>query len=196
MRLPLLATSLVFVFLAAPGLSLCLAQADQATNPDSKKEALRRLYLRLQEESLRRTEKQLDEPAVESALFQMEMPLEKFLAALDKHLAKQNKVTLRLDEEALGDKLAGVAATAMVLPPFPVKVSPRRVLQTIIAKCRTRLDYRLEPGTAILTTPQRALSTVVYDIRDLVEKPGAFLMSVSSGRAFRKSRHGRRGRPC
>jgi hypothetical protein len=173
----------LLAFLGALGLPQSPAQAQQPTGADTKQEAaLQKLHQRLQEEALRRMQQLLDEVLVETAPFQTEMPLEQFLAALEKKLPRGKKVTLRIDREAFGTRLADVAAMPMVLPPAPPRTSLRRALEAVLAKSKTPLDYRLDAEGAVLTTPQRALYTTVYEIRDIVEKPAGLLLAGTVSR--------------
>ena len=123
-----------------------------------------------QDKAIQAIQQLLDEPLVEGRLFQKELPLAEFLAALEKHLPKDKKLSLRIDEDAFGKQSAEVAATPIRLPPS-TKMSLRRVLGLTLAKIKTKADYRIGPREVILTTPQRALYTATYDIRDLIEKP-------------------------
>jgi hypothetical protein len=81
---------------------------------------------------------------VETRHFQIEMPLGKFLTALEKQLPKEKTLSLRIDGEAFGNKLEEVAATPMALPAFPKRTSLRRVQEVAIAKSKTKIDYRLD----------------------------------------------------
>src|SRR5262249_33140859 len=62
-------------------------------------------------------------------------------------------------------------ATPMRLPASPAKTSLRTVLGLTLAKIKIKADYRIGPREVALTTPQRALYTATYDIRDLIERP-------------------------
>ncbi len=123
------------------------------------------------DEAIQAIQKLLDEELIESRHFQEEMPLSRFLTALEKQLPKERKLSLRIDETAFGNKAAEVAATPVRLPRSPAKRSLRSALEAAIAKVKVRADYRITAGEVALTTPQRALYTVSYDIRPLVERP-------------------------
>src|SRR5207248_332797 len=124
-----------------------------------------------QDEAIQTIQRLLDEQLVEAKHFAKEMPLAQFLAALENHLPKEKKLSLRIDKDAFGKKSAEVAATPMRLPASPAKTSLRTVLGLAVKKIKTRADYRIGPREVVLTTPQRALYTTTYDIRDLIEKP-------------------------
>jgi hypothetical protein len=164
-----LAALLIVVVLVAPGRPPSSAQGDKATDPDKKQDSARQ-----------RIQQLLDEQLVETKAFQVERPLSEFLTALEKQLPKEKKVSLRIDGEAFGDKLAEIAATPIVLPAQRKTISLRRVLEVVVAKSKIKLDYRLDGKGVALTTPQRAQYTAVYDIRDIVAKPEA-VISVGFG---------------
>jgi hypothetical protein len=113
----------------------------------------------------------LDQPfLLDGKDFQKELPLAQFLAALEAKLPQAAKLTLRLDEEAFGKEGAKVAATAVRLPPALRKTSLRAALDIALARLKVKADYRLDAAGIVVTTPSRALSTIIYDIRDLVQK--------------------------
>ena len=86
---------------------------------------------------------------------------------------RRRRSWLRIDREAFGDKLADVLVLPIVLPARPEKTTLRRVLEIATVKSNFSLDYRLDATGVVLTTPQRALYTTTYDIRDIVAKPVA-----------------------
>ncbi len=160
-------------------------QTAPATEPAREEDAATQAIQRL-----------LDEQLVETRHFQKELPLGQFLAALEKHLPKEKKVALRIDEEAFGRKSAEVAATPMLLPASPAKTSLRTILGLALAKIKTRADYRIGLREVAITTPQRALYTTTYDIRDLIEKP-RLLTFIGEGRiALRDNLHLRNAEPA
>ena len=113
----------------------------------------------------------LDSEIVEANHFQTEMPLVKFLEALQQQFPKEMKLALRIDKDAFGAKFAEVAATPMMLPEKPQSLTLRKVLEIALAKIKTKADYRLDAGQVAFTTPDRALYTAVYDIGDIIERP-------------------------
>jgi hypothetical protein len=133
----------------------------QAQTGDDKKHA----------EAIRRTQRLLDERLVDTEDFQADMPLEKFLQALEKQLPRFKKMALGIDPEAFGERRAEVAATPIRLPAFPRKVTLRQVMEVVATATKIQTDYRLETWEAVITTPQRALYTVSHDIRELLAKP-------------------------
>ncbi|MBI1914254.1 MAG: hypothetical protein HYS12_05890 [Planctomycetes bacterium] len=149
-----------------------------------------------QDEAVQTIQRLLDEQLVETKHFQKELPLAQFLAALEKHLPKEKKLSLRIDKDAFGNKAAEVAATPMRLPASPAKTSLRTVLGLAVKKIKTRADYRLGPEEVVLTTPQRALYTATYDIRDLIEKPRLLTFAARDRIAFRDNLQLRNAEPA
>jgi hypothetical protein len=104
---------------------------------------------------------------IETKDFQDEMPLAKFLQALEKRLPKKEKISLRIDAEAFGDKFAEVAATPVRLPAHPRKMNLGIALRLARAKIVTDSDYRLGPSEFVITTPKRALYTAVHEMLNI-----------------------------
>src|SRR5262245_53739491 len=104
-----------------------------------------------QDKAIQAIQQLLDEPLVEGRLFQKELPLAEFLAALEKHLPKDKKLSLRIDEDAFGKKAAAVAATPLRLPASPAKTSLRTVLGLVVKKIKTRADYRIGAREVAIT---------------------------------------------
>src|SRR5437867_2866661 len=65
------------------------------------------------DDAIQTIQRLLDEELVEVKHFQKELPLAQFLTALEKHLPKEKKLSLRIDKDAFGSKSAEVAATPM-----------------------------------------------------------------------------------
>ena len=107
---------------------------------------------------------------VETKDLQTEMPLAKFLQALEKLLPRKEKTKLRIDAEAFGDKAGEVAATPIRLPPFPKRMQLGTALRLAMSKIMINSDYRLGPSEFVITTPERALYTAVHEIRDILDK--------------------------
>jgi hypothetical protein len=68
----------------------------------------------------------LDEQFIETKDIQQEMPLVKYIAALEKLLPKDKQIALRMDKDSFGDKYAEVATTEVKLPPFPKRSRSKR----------------------------------------------------------------------
>jgi hypothetical protein len=155
MSAPRLAAALMAVSLSALGAPLP-SRGQPAGVPDTKPGAFEVIQTLL------------DESLVEAALFREAMPLARFLDALERHLPEGKKVPLRIDREAFGDRAGDVAAAPVLLPAAPKKTTLRRALEAALAKLPVAADYALAASAVAITTPERALHTVVYDIRDLV----------------------------
>src|SRR5260370_34756633 len=137
------------------------ARAQQPPLPDKK-----------QDEAIQRVQRLLDQQ-IETVGLHEEQPLRSFLEAVEKRLPKDARVALRIDSEAFGDQAPDVRATPIALPAVPKKMSLRTALRLALAQCKVPSDYRIGAAEVVVTTPERAQDTVVYDIRHLVEKRGA-----------------------
>ena len=158
-----LAAALVLLFLATFAAPLPALQAQPAPEPDKKQEAIQKI------------QKLLDTQLIETRHFQKEMPLAKFLDALEKQLPKDKKVALRIDKVAFGDKFAEVAAapTRLHLQPTPQMMSLREILEWIINQGQypVGVDFRIGITEVAITTIQRAQYTAVHDIRTMMKQP-------------------------
>lgn len=110
---------------------------------------------------------------IETEPFQEEMPLGRFLKALEKQLPKEEKISLRIDVEAFGDKAAAVAGTPVKLPAHPKRMQLGVALRLALAKVKTKTDVRLGDSEYVITTPERALFTAVHDIRIIHQIAGS-----------------------
>jgi hypothetical protein len=119
----------------------------------------------------------LDETLIETKPFQEDMPLSQFLQALEKQFAKGKRIPLQLDEKAFGKNFPEVAKTPIRLPPFPRRMTLSTALRIALNKVRakTEAEYRIYPDHFAITTPERALYAVVYDVRDLT-RDGSYLL--------------------
>src|SRR5262249_50891741 len=88
---------------------------------------------------------------IETKDFQGEMPLAKFLRALEKQLPKEEKISLRIDDEAFGDDFCEIAATPVRLPVHPEGMNLGTALRLAIAKIKKKTDYRLGPAELVIT---------------------------------------------
>src|SRR5262249_267351 len=126
-----------------------------------------------QDEDIQKTRALVGELKIDSAPFQKEMPLAKFLADLQAQLPKEKRLSLRIDKEAFGTDGDSVSETPVALAPSPQKWPLGLALASALRKSKIRLDYRVGSGEVVVTTPQRALYTTVYDVRDLIGGPAA-----------------------
>jgi len=141
-------------------------------------------------EAVQKADKILDEQRVECKRFREAMSLAKFLAELQKQLPK-GTLALRIDAEAFGDKgkdgatRQEVEATAVSLKHLAgvESVSLRTALEEGVKKIKIKADYRVGPGEVIITSRAQAGYASVYDISDLVAKPGDARHLAVSGSA-------------
>jgi hypothetical protein len=162
----------IFIVALTCGMPLS-APAQETTEPDKK-----------QQEAIQKIQRLLDDAIVETKPFQEAMPLSQFLTQLEKQLPADRQVKLRIDREPLGDKFKEIAATPIELPSSPKRMSLRRALELALTKIKTKTDYRIGNGEVAITTPDRALYTAGYDIRNLVEKPIPLAISGAGRTAF------------
>src|SRR5262245_34910569 len=144
------------------------SEAQKPVEPDKK-----------QQEAIQRIQKLLDEVRIETKDFQKEMPLVRFLEAVEKQIPKDKKLSLRVDKKAFGDKYDDVAATPVVLRKGPKTMNLTWVLLDVICNSKTKIDYRVGINEVTITTPALALYTATHDIRELIEKPEALLAALA-----------------
>ncbi len=130
------------------------------------------------EEQIATIRKILDETLIETKSFQKEMPLPQFLEALQKHLPPGGRILFRIESQAFGNSFADLAKTPVRLPLRPKRIALRTALRLAIARTDgvtdTGVEYRILTTHVAITTPERALYTVVYDVRDILEQ-GRFM---------------------
>jgi hypothetical protein len=130
--------------------------------------------------------------------YQEKLPFAMFLQSLSKQLSDDKKFTVRLDREAFGKDADRMLNEMVLLPPVPVKMVANTALRIALSQTPRHHDYEIEfgggPDELIITTRDRSLYTVTYDIGNLLkhtrylhevieretkihdgEKPGAFL---------------------
>src|SRR5262245_42398938 len=115
------------------------------------------------------------ETQIDTKVFRKVMPLGKFLAAVEAALPEGKRVALRLDEEALGKDLPGVAGTPIRIPVLPRKISVHTALRYALARVALGdemdpLEYAVRPPGVVITRARLAAYTAVHDIRDVVEQ--------------------------
>jgi hypothetical protein len=119
------------------------------------------------DESIARLQKFLSTFEIEAAALSQEMPLEKFLAALEKQVPPGMKLKFRLDREAFGKETAGVAGSMVSLPAERKRLSMRAALHAALAKVKPPVDYGLAPGEVIITLPKQARYRTGYNLEKL-----------------------------
>lgn len=151
-------------FRLAAVLLLLGGAAGLAQAPDAKDKKAAEQIVRLQN---------LLEQSIETEKLQKPMSLAELLAAVEKQLPRDRKVSFRFDEKAFGKELAAVKATQVKLPPFPRRVSLntliRMALFRIVLEVGDRPDYLVLPTHVLITTMQHTVSTRTYDVGDVVQ---------------------------
>ncbi len=111
----------------------------------------------------------LEETLIDSKDLQKEMSLTKLLATLETKAPKGKKLSLRVDEEAFGERLPGIAGATIKLPALK-NVSLATVLRIVLDQVPEEADYAVRPTGVVLTRPRLASHQVIYDARDLVRQ--------------------------
>lgn len=133
----------------------------------------------------------LNQQLIETKHFNETMPLAKFLVVLQEQI-KENKISLRIDKDAFGAQFDEVAATPVVLPPYPKTMYLSTALTIARSKIKLKHDYRFTPTEFFITTSERALYVAGYDIRPILEKPEA-MQFYAKWNAFRDNERRRQG---
>lgn len=123
--------------------------------------------------ALRQIHAALLEDRIDTKGFEKDLPLSKFLAALQKDVPKGQAISFSIDKDAFGSKFAEIAAMPMVSPTASPRTSLASIFSASFARSKIKLDYRVEPRGVTITTPERAVFTMVHDIRHLTSKPEA-----------------------
>jgi hypothetical protein len=116
-----------------------------------------------------RVQRILTETLINTKDLPLEMPLAKFLAALEAKLPEGKKVALSLDEKGLGKDLAAVAATSITFSAPLENVSVLTVLRRGLKQVND-VEYALQPGRLLVTRPKLAVHTVEYDVGLIVRE--------------------------
>jgi hypothetical protein len=119
------------------------------------------------DENIARLQKFLSTFEIEAAALGQEMPLENFLAALEKQVPSGMTLKFRLDRDAFGKETAGVAGSMVSLPSEPKRLSMRAALQACLAKVKPPVDYGLATGEVIITLPKQARYRTGYSLEKL-----------------------------
>jgi hypothetical protein len=136
-----------------------IAAQDKRANPGTKGE-----------EAIVRIQKILAAPLADTKGLQEELPLAKFLAAVEARLPPGRKVSLRIDQEVFGKQLPQVADAKVKLPLLK-NVSLATVLRRALLQVdQVEVDYGIRPTGVVITRPQLTAHWMVYDVRDLVQQ--------------------------
>ncbi len=108
---------------------------------------------------------------LETRAFPKDMRLADFLTAVAKLLPKGKNLTLRIDQEAFGKNYATLAEGPVRFLSFPPKhMRLGTMLHLVGAKAGFPVDFLIEPNGIVFTTPDRALFSLTYDVRDILDK--------------------------
>jgi len=126
-------------------------------------------------------QKILTDTVIDTKDLRGEMPLAKFLVALEAKMPEGNKISLRIDEEAFG-KWRSELASASVMCPLQEKVSVATVLRRVLSQVSkvAEVDYAFRPAGVVLTQPRLAAHEVVYDVRALEQQMPLLLPELES----------------
>jgi hypothetical protein len=122
-----------------------------------------------QQEAVQKALAWLIDHHIESKQLPNQLPLLKFLEAVQKQLPKEKKLSLQIDKDAFGAGYDAIAATPITLPAGVNQPSVRFLLD--IAAAKIKADYRIDGGAVTITTRERAVFMAEYDLRELIAKP-------------------------
>jgi hypothetical protein len=131
------------------------------------------------EKRIAEVEKLLDQVIKIEPLVDEQMPLGKACKVLEKHFLKDKGVALRIDAEAFGKELAEIEMTPAELPAYPKKMALGLALRLMLRQAVQPVDYKVGARSIVFTTPERALVSRTYDVRDLATKRPGFFAEVS-----------------
>lgn len=151
----------ILVF-SVSGLAMQLPST-QAQNPPEPDKA--------RDEAIQWIQRFLVAQQINTKVFAEPMPFSRFLDVLMQQLPDDKTISFRIDRQGFADKYAELAATSIVLPQSTNPMSLNSVLQAASKQIKIKHDYRLGAAQYVFTTPERALYTAAYDIRDILAKP-------------------------
>jgi hypothetical protein len=103
--------------------------------------------------------------------FQEKIPFSKFLQMLEKEIAKETPFSIHLDREAFGKDADKMLTAEVNLPPVPARMVFNTALRLALAQAYVKgqeIEFTARPNTLVITTRDRSLYTVAYDVRDLL----------------------------
>ncbi len=134
------------------------------------------------DEKLARVQQFLEKTEIDSKPFQKEMPLARFLQALEKQLPKGGKIVLRVQEDALGKQAAKVTGAPVRLPAASGRMTLISALDAALRQVTkglgTELAVGVGPDRVVVTTPERAAYPAVYEVSDLLPDVGWILPTL------------------
>ena len=120
------------------------------------------------EDRIRQIQQILTVDAIELKDFPEQMPLVKFLAALERRLPEEQKIWIRLDEAAFGKDFPTIAQTPITFS--PCRVTLRMALRKALSQLPEDIEIAIRPAGIELTRPRLAAYNMMYDVRDVVEQ--------------------------
>lgn len=142
--------------------------------PVSKEEKEQAELLRLQ--------KLVSDVQVDVSKLDREMPLSKFLAAVEELMPKDKKTSFRLDKTGLGKDYAKVADAPVRVS--LAKVSLPRLLSKALSQSPVEVAYAIRPSGVVVTRPRLAVYTLAYRIDDLLGRLPALAPDLERWRGY------------
>jgi hypothetical protein len=105
-------------------------------------------------------------------VFQEKMPFSKFLQLLEKEIAKEKPFSIHFDREAFGNDADKMLNAEVNLPPVPARMVFNTALRLALAQAHIKgqeIEFTARPDTLVITTRDRSLFTVTYEIGDLLK---------------------------
>jgi hypothetical protein len=122
---------------------------------------------------------------IETKHFHDEMPLAKFLSALEGALPPKDRITLRVDEKAFGKELPNVLAASVRLPAVPKRMTLHTALRLAISNATNEdTDFAISPAGILITSPRLAASSITYNVRDVIDRMPRLRPSVIEYRHY------------
>jgi hypothetical protein len=115
-------------------------------------------------------QKLLGDTLIDTKDLQEEMPLAKFLVALEAKFPERNKISLRIDAGAFGKRLPQVAGAKVKLP-LMKNVHLAKVLRRALAQVSKveQVDYAIRSTGIVITQPRLAAHSMDYEVQDIVQ---------------------------
>jgi hypothetical protein len=122
------------------------------------------------DERIARVQRLLRETIVDLKEFPREMPLAKYLSAVEGLLPKDKKLTLHLDEVAFGNDLPRLAAATLKSPAMK-NVTLHTVLRRVLEQLSRQswdVDFAVRPEGVVITRSRLAAYSWTYPIHDVI----------------------------
>ncbi len=122
---------------------------------------------------------------VETKNFHEKMLFAKFLRLLEKELSKDTKFSIHFEREAFGKDVDRILSEEIALPEFPARMNAFIALRLALAQTHAGkhlIEFTARPGTLVITTRDRALFTVTYEIGDLLKHTSYLDETIRNGK--------------